>query len=121
MFHTLYLKHQLRVVGKVRSNGRLLWKLEETPARARLRAREDQTRYYMLVDPKSFLPVYTRLIDLARPCDPTLSEVELSINQSTALPARLGRGEYLVSPVRGSVAARSDDPIMVLRIRREAS
>ena len=76
-FHTLYLKHQFRVAGKVRHRGQMLWKLEATPARARVRAREDQTSYYVLVDPRSFLPVYTRLIDLARPSDPTLSEVEL--------------------------------------------
>ncbi len=76
-FHTLYLKRQFRVAGKVSHRGRSLWKLEETPTHARARAREDQTRYYVLVDPKSFLPVYTRLIDLARPGDPTLSEVEL--------------------------------------------
>lgn len=76
-FHTLYLKRQFRVAGKVARNGRLLWKLEETPTHARQRAREDQTSYYALVDPHSFQPVYTRLIDLARPGRPTISEVEL--------------------------------------------
>lgn len=76
-FHTLYLKHQFSVVGKVRHRGQLLWKLAETPARARVRAREDQTSYYALVDPKTFLPVYTRLTDLARPGHPTLTEIEL--------------------------------------------
>ena len=76
-FHTLYLKHQFRVAGHVRRHGRSLWKLEQSPAIARQRAREDQTRYYVLVDPHTFLPVYDRLIDLARPGDPTISEDEL--------------------------------------------
>jgi hypothetical protein len=88
LFHTLYLKHQLRVAGQVRHRGRLLWKLEETPARARRRAREDQTRYYVLVDPHTFLPVYTRLIDLARPGQPTISEDELLSLRT--LPATAG-------------------------------
>ena len=76
-FHSGYLRHQFLVAGKVRRHGELLWKLVETPARVRARAREDQTSYYALVDPHSFLPVYTRLSDVARPGHPAITEVEL--------------------------------------------
>ena len=76
-FHSGYLRHEFLVAGKVRRHGELLWKLVETPARVRARAREDQTSYYALVDPHSFLPVYTRLSDVARPGHPAITEVEL--------------------------------------------
>jgi hypothetical protein len=75
-FRTLYSKGQMRVVGHERRNGRLLWKLEASPARAEARAREDHTRYFVLVDPHTFLPVYTRLINLALPGHPTVYESE---------------------------------------------
>jgi hypothetical protein len=55
----------------------LLWKLEASPARAKARAREDHTQFYVLVDPHTFLPVYTRLINLALPGHPTVYESEL--------------------------------------------
>jgi hypothetical protein len=76
LYRTLYGKGQMRVVGRERHAGRLLWKLEASPARARARAREDHTQFIVLVDPHTFLPVYTRLINLALPGHPTVSESE---------------------------------------------
>jgi hypothetical protein len=77
LFRTLYTKGQMRVVGRERHSGRLLWKLEASPARAEARAREDHTQFVVLVDPHTFLPVYTRLVNLALPGHPTVSESEL--------------------------------------------
>jgi hypothetical protein len=77
LFRTLYSKGQMRVVGRERHSGRLLWKLEASPARAEARAREDHTQFVVLVDPHTFLPVYTRLVNLALPGHPTVSESEL--------------------------------------------
>jgi hypothetical protein len=76
LFRTLDSKDQMRVVGQERHSGRLLWKLEASPARAEARAREDHTQFIVLVDPHTFLPVYTRLINLALPGHPTVSESE---------------------------------------------
>ncbi len=76
LFRTLYSKGQMRVVGRERHAGRLLWKLEASPARAAARAREDHTQFVVLVDPHTFLPVYTRLINLALPGHPTEYESE---------------------------------------------
>lgn len=76
-YRTLYRKGQMRVVGHERHSGRLLWKLEANPAQAEARAREDHTQFYVLVDPHTFLPVYTRLINLALPGHPTVYESEL--------------------------------------------
>lgn len=77
LFRALYSKGQMRVVGHERHAGRLLWKLEASPARAKERAREDHTQFYVLVDPHTFLPVYTRLINLALAGHPTIYESEL--------------------------------------------
>ncbi|MGA9874443.1 MAG: hypothetical protein WBQ21_01390 [Solirubrobacteraceae bacterium] len=76
-FRSLYRAGQMRVVGHQRRGGRSLWKIEEGAAGAKARAREDGTRYYVLVDPHTFLPVYTRLINLALPGDPAIYETEL--------------------------------------------
>jgi hypothetical protein len=76
LFRTLDGKGQMRVVGHERHAGRLLWKLEASPAQAAARAREDHTQFIVLVDPHTFLPVYTRLIDLALPGHPTDYESE---------------------------------------------
>jgi hypothetical protein len=76
LFRTLDSKGQMRVVGHERRAGRLLWKLEASPARAAARAREDHTQFIVLVDPHTFLPVYTRLINLALPGHPTEYESE---------------------------------------------
>jgi hypothetical protein len=76
LFHTLDSMGQMRVVGRERHAGRLLWKLEASPAQAAARAREDHTQFVVLVDPHTFLPVYTRLINLAPPGHPTVYESE---------------------------------------------
>jgi hypothetical protein len=76
-FRSLYLAGRMRVTGHERRGGRSLWRIEEGPAETRGRAREDGTRYYVLVDPHSFLPVYTRLINLTLPGHPTIYETEL--------------------------------------------
>jgi hypothetical protein len=77
LFRTLYSKGQMQVVGRERHSGRLLWKLEASPAYAEARAREDHTQFVVLVDPHTFLPVYTRLTNLALPGHPPVSESEL--------------------------------------------
>lgn len=108
LFRNLYLKHQLRVVGRVRHAGRLLWKLEATPALAARRAREDGTQYYVLVDPETFLPVYTRLIDLARPGHPTMSESELvSYRTLASTPANEKLFDLSVQHPRARVLTRT--------------
>ncbi|HEU0249337.1 MAG TPA: hypothetical protein VFR48_01305 [Solirubrobacteraceae bacterium] len=76
-FRALYRAGQWRVVGHVRRDGRSLWMIEQDAAGAKARAREDGTRYYALVDPHTFQPVYMRLIDVDRPGDPTIYEKEL--------------------------------------------
>jgi hypothetical protein len=84
-FRTLYRAGQMRVVGHEHRGGRSLWTIEEGAAGARAREHEDGTRYYVLVDPHTFLPVYTRLINLALPGHPTIYETELLSYQT--LPA----------------------------------
>jgi hypothetical protein len=76
LFRVLYSKGQMRVVGHERHSGRLLWRLEASPARAAARAREDHTQFIVLVDPHTFLPVYTRLVNLALAGHPTVYESE---------------------------------------------
>lgn len=76
-FRALYRAGQWRVVGHLRRGGRSLWMIEQDAAGAKARAREEGTRYYALVDPHTFLPVYTRLINVARPGNPTIYETEL--------------------------------------------
>lgn len=76
-FRALYRAGQWRVVGHERRGGRSLWMIEQDAVVAKARAHEEGTRYYVLVDPHTFLPVYTRLINLDRPGHPTIYETEL--------------------------------------------
>ena len=76
-YRQLYASGGWRVAGHERRGGKLLWRLEETPAQAQRRAREDHTRFYVLVDPTSFLPVYERLIQLTPAGPRTARESEL--------------------------------------------
>jgi hypothetical protein len=76
-YEALYRHAGWRVAGRERRDGRLLWRLEEAPQKARARVREDSTRFYVLVDAHSFLPVYERLIYLTPAGPRTISESEL--------------------------------------------
>jgi hypothetical protein len=77
-YRALYQRGGWRVAGREQRGGRSLWRLEASPKLARARAREDHTRFYVLVDPHSFLPVYERLIDLTPGGERTVSESELA-------------------------------------------
>jgi hypothetical protein len=73
-FRLLYRDGQVRVVGRERRDGRLLWKLESHPEQ---RGIDDHTRLIVLVDPHTFLPVFERQIDIALPGHPAMVESEL--------------------------------------------
>jgi hypothetical protein len=73
-FRLLYRDGQVRVVGRERRDGRLLWKLESHPEQ---RGIDDHTRLIVLVDPHTFLPVFERQIDIALPGHPAIVESEL--------------------------------------------
>jgi hypothetical protein len=73
-FRLLYRDGQVRVVGRERRDGHLLWKLESHPE---LRGIDDHTRLIVLVDPHTFLPVFERQIDIALPGHPAMVESEL--------------------------------------------
>jgi hypothetical protein len=82
VFRQLYLRGGMALVGRERHEGRLLWKLESRPilyanANGRRLALETHTKLIVLVDPKTFLPVTERQIDIALPGHPTVVESDL--------------------------------------------
>jgi hypothetical protein len=82
-FRLVYRDGQVRVVGHERRDGRLLWKLESHPEQ---RGIDDHTRLIVLVDPRTFLPVFERQIDIALPGHPAIVESEL-LSYRTVLSA----------------------------------
>jgi hypothetical protein len=73
-FRLLYRDGQVRVVGRERRDGQLLWKLESHPEQHGI---DDHTRLIVLVDPHTFLPVFERQIDIALPGHPVIVESQL--------------------------------------------
>ncbi len=69
-FRRLYRENSLRVVGRERHAGRLLWKLEGINGWAKYSAntsRVPTTATVVLVDPKTYLPVLQRQVNLTVP------------------------------------------------------
>lgn len=83
LYRQLYRLGGMTLIGRERHVGRLLWKLESRTighARADGRALSIQathTRLIVLVDPKTFLPVSERQVDVALPGRPTIVESNL--------------------------------------------
>jgi hypothetical protein len=79
-FRQLYRLGGMVLVGREHHEGRLLWKLESRPfsdANGRMLAVATHTKLIVLVDPKTFLPVTERQIDIALPGHPTVVESNL--------------------------------------------
>lgn len=80
LYRQLYLRGGMALGGRERHQGRLLWKLESRPftaANGRKLAVAMHTKLIVLVDPKTFLPVNERQIDIALPGHPTVVESNL--------------------------------------------
>jgi hypothetical protein len=81
LYRQLYLRGGMALVGRERYQGRLLWKLESRPFTAANNGRKlavaTHTKLIVLVDPKTFLPVNERQVDVALPGHPTLVESNL--------------------------------------------
>jgi hypothetical protein len=79
LYRKLYSDGLMRLVGRERRDGRSLWKLESRPASYDANGRRVaiHTRLVVLVDPKTFLPIVERQIDVALPGHPTLLESDL--------------------------------------------
>ncbi len=88
LYRLLYRDGQVRVVGRERRGGRLLWKLE---SHAEQHGIDDHTRLIVLVDPHTFLPVFERQIDITRPGHPAIVESEL-LSYRTVLATAAGAG-----------------------------
>jgi hypothetical protein len=80
IYRQLYQRGGMALLGHERHDGRLLWKLESRPfsdADGRMLSVAQHTRLIVLVDPKTFLPVIERQIDVALPGHPTVVESNL--------------------------------------------
>ncbi|HEY5285729.1 MAG TPA: hypothetical protein VIJ50_01320 [Solirubrobacteraceae bacterium] len=89
LYRQLYRLGGMKLVGRERHNGRLLWKLESRSIAGgrRLtvatRTKRDvltvatHARLVVLVDPKTFLPVFERQIDVAQAGHPVVVENDL--------------------------------------------
>jgi hypothetical protein len=83
LFRQLYRLGGMTLVGRERHIGRLLWKLESRTighsyADGRMLAiKATHTKLIVLVDPKTFLPVSERQVDVALPGRPTIVESNL--------------------------------------------
>jgi hypothetical protein len=93
LYRRLYRDGLMRLVGHERRDSRLLWKLESRPASYDANGRRVaiHTRLVVLVDPKTFLPIVERLIDVALPGHPTLLESDLLSYRQ--LPAGAGHSK----------------------------
>jgi hypothetical protein len=79
LYRALYREGLMRLVGREPRDGRSLWKLESRPASydANDRMVAIRTRLVVLVDPKTFLPIVERQIDVALPGHPIALESDL--------------------------------------------
>lgn len=79
-YRRLYLDRSLRLVGRERLRGRLLWKLEGPGSVASYSANSKPVpieTVVVLVDPSTYLPVVRRSINLLKPGHPAQEETEL--------------------------------------------
>ena len=93
LYRVLYREGLMRLVGRERRDGRSLWKLESAPTSYDAYGRRFaiHTRLVVLVDPKTFLPIVERQIDVALPGHPTVFESDLLSYRQ--LPAGAGHGK----------------------------
>ncbi|HLM85380.1 MAG TPA: hypothetical protein VK272_04235 [Solirubrobacteraceae bacterium] len=82
LYRRLYSERSLKLVGRERLHGRLLWKLESDVAFAVYSSRPHAklvplAAVVMLVDPATFLPVVERQISLTQPGHPVTMESDL--------------------------------------------
>jgi hypothetical protein len=79
-YRRLYAERSIKLVGRERVHGRLLWKLESivgiVDASSHGRP-EPFLALIVLVDPRTYLPVVQRTVELLRPGHPTQSESDL--------------------------------------------
>jgi hypothetical protein len=93
LYRALYREGLIRLVGRERRNGLSLWKLESRAASFDANGHKSpiDTRLVVLVDPKTFLPIVERQIDVALSGHPTVSESDLLSYRQ--LPAGAGHGK----------------------------
>ncbi len=80
LYRQLYQEGALKLVGRERLHGRLLWKLEAIVAIGVPRAHAKPVPLQatiVLVDPSTYLPVVQRMVNLLRPGHPTMMESDL--------------------------------------------
>lgn len=81
LYRRLYQARVIRLAGRVRMDGRLLWKLEGSVGWASSNTRAGRFRAILglvvLVDPKTFRPVLQRELNLALPGHPVTVESQL--------------------------------------------
>jgi hypothetical protein len=78
LYRKVYREGLIRLVGRARYDGRLLWKLETPRGRVDpVGSQVSHTSLVVLVDPKSFLPVSVRQKDLELPGHPVVVESNL--------------------------------------------
>ena len=78
IYRKVYREGLIRLVGRARYDGRLLWKLETPRGRVNpVGNQNSHTALVVLVDPKTFLPVSVRQKDLELPGHPVVVESNL--------------------------------------------
>jgi hypothetical protein len=82
LYRERYREGVIRLVGRERYKGRSLWKLESPSvgyanANGRWLAVRPRTSLVVLVDPKTFLPIVERQLDIAAPGHPVTVESDL--------------------------------------------
>ncbi|HXQ00677.1 MAG TPA: hypothetical protein VN845_11515 [Solirubrobacteraceae bacterium] len=82
LYRELYREGVIRLVGRERYKGRSLWKLESPSvgyanANGRRFAVRPRVGLVVLVDPKTFLPIVERQLDIAAPGHPVVVESDL--------------------------------------------
>jgi hypothetical protein len=79
-YRRLYMERSIRLVGRERVHGRLLWKLESIVGILDASSHGRPQPFLaliVLVDPHTYLPVVQRTVDLLRPGHPVQSESDL--------------------------------------------
>jgi hypothetical protein len=92
LYRRLFQERSIRLVGRERHDGRELWKLESYVAFAQANRKARLTpliAIVVLVDPRTFLPVVERQLNLMRPGHPVMVETVLVRSRHlSASPAR---------------------------------
>ena len=106
LYRQLYQQRGVKVVGRERLDGRLLWKLEGATGWATHRTGGPLIAILgevVLVDPHTYLPIVERQVDLTRPGHPT--RIESRLVRYRHLP-RTASSEHLVLLRTGRPGAR---------------